>query len=64
MAVVIVKDFDNSKNREESVRFYVMKKNLRSKYKIEALLKNKCVATYCDAFKNFGVDPDKIFTGS
>lgn len=61
VAVVIVKDFDNSKNREESVKILRNEeKNLRSKYKIEALLKNKCVATYCDAFKNFGVDPDKF----
>src|SRR3989339_1257094 len=61
VAVVIIKDFNNSKNREESIKILRNEeKNLRSKYKIETLLKNKHITTYCDTFKNFGVDPDKF----
>ena len=61
VAVVIIKDFDNSKNREESVRILRNEeKNLRIKFNVETLLKNKYIAKYCEAFKDFGVDPDKF----
>jgi arginyl-tRNA synthetase len=61
IAVVIIKDFDNSKNREESVKILRNEEiNLRNKFNTETLLKNNYITTYCDAFKKFGVDPGKF----
>src|SRR3989339_2234371 len=61
VAVVIVKDFNNSKNREESVKILRNEeKKLRNKFNVESLLKNKYIIAYCEAFKDFGVDPDKF----
>ncbi|KKP37664.1 MAG: Arginine-tRNA ligase [Candidatus Roizmanbacteria bacterium GW2011_GWA2_32_13] len=61
VAVVIVKDFNNSKNREESVKILRNEeKKLRNKFNVESLLKNKYIIAYCEAFKKFGVDPDKF----
>ena len=44
VAVVIIKDFNNSKNREESVKILRNEeKNLRNKFNTETLLKNKYI---------------------
>ena len=61
VAVVIIKDFDNSKNKEEAVKILRNEeKNLRSHLNLTNLLKNKNITSYLDAFKQFGVDPDKF----
>ena len=61
VAVVIINDFDNSKNREESVKILRNEEiNLRKKFSVENLLKNKYITAYLEAFNKFGVDPEKF----
>jgi arginyl-tRNA synthetase len=61
VAIVIIKNFDNSKNREESVKILRNEeKILRKNFNVENLLKNKNIIAYLDTFNKFGVDPDKF----
>lgn len=60
VAVPVILGFDNSKSKNEALNILRNEEDkLRKVFSLDSFFKDKRVVAYRDAFKEFGIDPDK-----
>jgi arginyl-tRNA synthetase len=60
VAIPVILDFDNSKSEKEALDFLrEEEKNLRSRFTLDSFFADPRVTSYREAFRQFGIDPEK-----